>query len=35
VLRDSGIDVALLKPANCGFDVAWSPFSASVSPASQ
>lgn len=26
VLRDSGIDVAPLKPANCGFDVAWSPF---------
>ena len=26
VLRDSGIDVAPLKPANCGFDVAWSPY---------
>lgn len=26
VLRDSGIEVAPLKPANCGFDVAWSPF---------
>ena len=25
-LRDSGIDVAPLKPANCGFDVAWSPY---------
>lgn len=26
VLCDSGIEVAPLKPANCGFDVAWSPF---------
>lgn len=26
LLRDSGIDVAPLKPANCGFDVAWSPY---------
>ncbi len=24
VLRDRGIEVAALKPANCGFDVAWS-----------
>lgn len=26
LLRDRGIDVAPLKPANCGFDVAWSPY---------
>ena len=26
VLRESGIEVATLKPANCGFDVAWSAF---------
>lgn len=26
VLREAGIDVAALKPANCGFDVAWSDF---------
>ena len=25
LLRGSGIDVADLQPANCGFDVAWSP----------
>jgi uncharacterized flavoprotein (TIGR03862 family) len=25
-LVDRGIDVAPLKPANCGFDVAWSPY---------
>jgi hypothetical protein len=24
VLRDAGVDVAPLRPANCGFDVAWS-----------
>ena len=26
VLREQGIDVAPLKPANCGFDVAWSTY---------
>lgn len=26
VLADRGIEVAPLKPANCGFDVAWSPY---------
>ncbi len=26
VLRDAGISVASLQPANCGFDVAWSPY---------
>ena len=26
ILVDRGIDVAPLKPANCGFDVAWSPY---------
>jgi uncharacterized flavoprotein (TIGR03862 family) len=25
-LEQAGIDVAPLRPANCGFDVAWSPF---------
>jgi uncharacterized flavoprotein (TIGR03862 family) len=25
-LRDKGVSVAPLRPANCGFDVAWSPF---------
>ncbi len=25
-LRDAGIEIAKLKPANCGFDVAWSEF---------
>jgi hypothetical protein len=25
VLADAGIDVAPLRPANCGFDVAWTP----------
>lgn len=25
LLRASGVDVASLQPANCGFDVAWSP----------
>ena len=24
-LRASGVDVATLKPSNCGFDIAWSP----------
>ena len=26
MLADRGIEVAPLKPANCGFDVAWSPY---------
>jgi uncharacterized flavoprotein (TIGR03862 family) len=26
LLADRGIEVAPLKPANCGFDVAWSPY---------
>ncbi len=26
VLGESGVDVAPLKPGNCGFDVAWTPF---------
>jgi uncharacterized flavoprotein (TIGR03862 family) len=25
-LREKGVEVAPLRPANCGFDVAWSPF---------
>jgi len=25
-LRTRGVDIAPLRPANCGFDVAWSPF---------
>ncbi len=26
VLRDAGVEVEALKPANCGFDVDWSPY---------
>ncbi len=28
-LRERGVDIAALRPANCGFDVAWSPHFAS------
>ncbi|WP_427184592.1 TIGR03862 family flavoprotein [Bordetella bronchialis] len=26
VLQDRGVSIAPLKPSNCGFDIAWSPF---------
>lgn len=26
ILQQRGVDIAPLKPANCGFDVAWSPY---------
>ncbi|MGY1457847.1 TIGR03862 family flavoprotein [Luteimonas sp. A534] len=32
VLRDAGVDVAPLQPANCGFDIVWSPHFAARHP---